>query len=73
MLHPHIQYFGSLLRLYSHQNFGSGLEKKLEEPGNLSPKPRSAPNYSILRKLRTEMSKLETSSKEKKEINRKKY
>lgn len=58
MLHPHIKYFGSLLRLYSHQNVGSGCEKKLDEPGNQSPKPRGGPNYEILKKLRTEMSKL---------------
>lgn len=58
MLHPHIKYFGSLLRLYSHQNVGSGCEKKLDEPGNQSPKPRSGPNYEILKKLRAEMSKL---------------
>lgn len=58
MLHPHIQYFGSLLRLYSHQNFGSSCEKKLDEPGNQSPKPRSGPNNEILRRLRAEMSKL---------------
>ncbi|XP_060876834.1 microprocessor complex subunit DGCR8-like [Metopolophium dirhodum] len=58
VLHPHIKYFGSLLRLYSHQNVGSGCEKKLDEPGNQSPKPRSGPNYEILKKLRAEMSKL---------------
>lgn len=58
MLHPHIQFFGSLLRLYSHQNLGSGCEKKLDEPGNQSPKPRSGPNNEILRRLRAEMSKL---------------
>lgn len=71
MLHPHIQYFGSLLRLYSHQNVGSGREKKLEEPGNLSPKPRSTPNYSILRKLRIEMSKLEVATGKKESHKRK--
>ncbi|XP_025424709.1 microprocessor complex subunit DGCR8-like [Sipha flava] len=60
VLHPHINYFGSLLRLYSHQNVGSGCEKKLDEPGSQSPKPRSGPNYEILKKLNTEMLKLES-------------
>lgn len=62
-MHPHINYFGSLLRLYSHQNFGSGCEKKLDEPGNQSPKQRGGPNPDILKQLRAEMSKLETKIK----------
>lgn len=59
VLHPHINAFGSLLRLYNHQNFGSGCEKKLDEPGTSSPKPLAGPNYNILKKLKEEMSKLE--------------
>jgi len=59
VLHPHISYFGSLLRLYSHQNIGNGCEKKLDEPGSQSPKPRSGPNDEILKQLKIEMSKLE--------------
>jgi len=59
VLHPHISYFGSLLKLYSHQNIGNGCEKKLDEPGSQSPKPRSGPNDEILKQLKIEMSKLE--------------
>ncbi|XP_050524933.1 microprocessor complex subunit DGCR8-like [Daktulosphaira vitifoliae] len=59
VLHPHINVFGSLLRLYNHQNFGNGCEKKLDEPGISSPKPVTGPNYNILKKLKEEMSKLE--------------
>jgi len=57
VLHPHISYFGSLLRLYSHQNYGSGCEKKLDETEETS-KPRNGPNNEILRRLRVEMSNL---------------
>ncbi|VVC41028.1 WW domain,Double-stranded RNA-binding domain [Cinara cedri] len=59
VLHPHIKYFGSLLRLYSHQNVGSSSEKKPDEPGTQSPQHRGVANEDILIKLRTEMSKLE--------------
>lgn len=60
MLHPHINYFGSLLRLYSHQNLDSCSEKKINDPGDQSPKPRGGPNYEILQQLRDEMIKLES-------------
>jgi len=62
-MHPHIHYFGSLLRLYSDQNFGNGSEKKLEDPGHQSPTPRSGPNNKILRQLRETMLKLEERKK----------
>ncbi|XP_050422563.1 microprocessor complex subunit DGCR8-like [Adelges cooleyi] len=63
VLHPHINAFGSLLRLYNYQNFGSGSEKKLDEPGCTSPKQNSEPNLDILNKLKEEMTKLERDGK----------
>ncbi|VVC25675.1 WW domain,Double-stranded RNA-binding domain [Cinara cedri] len=59
VLHPHIKYFGSLLRLYSHQNVGSSSEKKPDEPGTKSPRPRGSPDQNILDQLKKAMSKLE--------------
>lgn len=61
MLHPHITLFGSLLRLYSHQDYGSSYEKKLDDPGTRSPKlTKTLPNRDILRQLREEIAILET-------------
>lgn len=60
MLHPHIKYFGSLLRLYSHQNIGSSCEKKLEDLDAESPQSRGGANQIILDLLKEEMSKIES-------------
>lgn len=60
-LHPHVRYWGSLLRLYGSKSVKSCKEKKLEEQQItlLQDKARhNEPNYAVLEKLRQEMRKL---------------
>ena len=61
MLHPHINTWGSLLRLYGNRSVKSFKEKKQEEQEITVLQTRAAvnqPNYAILDKLKLEMSKL---------------
>jgi microprocessor complex subunit DGCR8 len=61
MLHPHIKTWGSLLRLYGNRSVKSFKEKKQEEQEITILQNQAAvnqPNYAILDKLKTEMSKL---------------
>ncbi|KAG5682513.1 hypothetical protein PVAND_011862 [Polypedilum vanderplanki] len=61
MLHPHINTWGSLLRLYGNRSVKSFKEKKQEEQEITVLQTRAAvnqPNYAILDKLKTEMLKL---------------
>ncbi|VVC32328.1 Hypothetical protein CINCED_3A004845 [Cinara cedri] len=49
VLHPHIKYFRSLLRLYSHKNVRSSNKKKLNEPGTQNPRLKeSADPYNVM-------------------------
>ncbi|XP_068155497.1 microprocessor complex subunit DGCR8 [Drosophila tropicalis] len=60
-LHPHIQTWGSLLRLYGNNSIKTFKEKKLEEQEITVLQSKAAvnqPNYAILDKLKTEMLKL---------------
>ncbi|XP_077291316.1 microprocessor complex subunit partner of drosha isoform X2 [Arctopsyche grandis] len=60
-LHPNISSWGSLLRLYGTRSVKSFKEKKQEEQEITLLQSRAAvnqPNYAILEKLRSEMSKL---------------
>jgi microprocessor complex subunit DGCR8 len=60
-LHPHINTWGSLLRLYGNRSVKSFKEKKQEEQEITVLQTRAAvnqPNYAILDKLKTEMLKL---------------
>ncbi|XP_026819394.1 microprocessor complex subunit DGCR8-like [Rhopalosiphum maidis] len=59
VLHPHIHYFGSLLRLYSHQHF-EYTENKPIRPKIKTKKYISRPDVNLLETLRTAMLKLET-------------
>ncbi|KAI8045861.1 microprocessor complex subunit DGCR8 isoform X2 [Drosophila gunungcola] len=61
ILHPHIQTWGSLLRLYGNNSIKTFKEKKLEEQEITVLQSKAAvnqPNYAILDKLKTEMLKL---------------
>ncbi|XP_075991560.1 uncharacterized protein LOC142986768 isoform X2 [Anticarsia gemmatalis] len=61
LLHPHIRFWGSLLRLYGTKSVKSFKEKKVEEQEitMLQDKARrNQPNYAVLAKLRAEMRKL---------------
>ncbi|BFF92168.1 microprocessor complex subunit DGCR8 [Drosophila madeirensis] len=61
ILHPHIQTWGSLLRLYGNNSIKTFKEKKLEEQEITVLQSKAAvnqPNYAILEKLKTEMLKL---------------
>ena len=60
-LHPHIWSWGSLLRLYGSHSLKTVKEKKQEEQQITLLQSKgavNAPNYAILDKLRTEMTKL---------------
>nr|CAG4643157.1 EOG090X04U5 [Ilyocryptus agilis] len=60
-LHPHINSWGSLLRLYGSHSLKTVKEKKQEEQQITLLQNKAAvnaPNYAILDKLRTEMTKL---------------
>lgn len=60
-IHPHINSWGSLLRLYGSQSVKSFKEKKMEEQQitNLQSKASvNSPNHAILDKLKMEMLKL---------------
>ncbi|XP_025191992.1 microprocessor complex subunit DGCR8-like [Melanaphis sacchari] len=59
VLHPHIHYYGSLLRLYSRQHF-EYKENKPIEPTVKIKKCRSCPDVNLLKTLRTAMLKLES-------------
>ncbi|KAL7727896.1 hypothetical protein ACLKA6_019460 [Drosophila palustris] len=61
ILHPHIQTWGSLLRLYGNNSIKTFKEKKLEEQEITVLQSKAAvnqPNYAILDKLKSEMLKL---------------
>ncbi|XP_030369479.1 microprocessor complex subunit DGCR8 isoform X2 [Scaptodrosophila lebanonensis] len=61
ILHPHIQTWGSLLRLYGNNSIKTFKEKKLEEQEITVLQSKAAvnqPNYAILEKLKSEMLKL---------------
>ncbi|KAH8383351.1 hypothetical protein KR009_008067, partial [Drosophila setifemur] len=61
ILHPHIQTWGSLLRLYGNNSIKTFKEKKLEEQEITVLQSKAAlnqPNHAILEKLKTEMLKL---------------
>ncbi|XP_062122954.1 microprocessor complex subunit DGCR8 [Drosophila sulfurigaster albostrigata] len=61
ILHPHIQTWGSLLRLYGNNSIKTFKEKKLEEQEITVLQSKAAvnqPNYAILDKLKCEMLKL---------------
>jgi microprocessor complex subunit DGCR8 len=61
LLHPHINTWGSLLRLYGNRSVKSFKEKKQEEQEITVLQTRAAvnqPNYAILDKLKSEMEKL---------------
>lgn len=61
ILHPHIQTWGSLLRLYGNRSVKSFKEKKQEEQEITVLQSKAAinqPNYAILDKLKLEMNKL---------------
>lgn len=61
ILHPHIQTWGSLLRLYGNRSVKSFKEKKQEEQEITVLQSKAAinqPNYAILDKLKLEMDKL---------------
>lgn len=61
LLHPHINTWGSLLRLYGNRSVKSFKEKKQEEQEITVLQTRAAvnqPNYAILDKLKSEMVKL---------------
>lgn len=61
ILHPHIQNWGSLLRLYGNNSIKTFKEKKLEEQEITVLQSKAAvnqPNYAILEKLKCEMLKL---------------
>ncbi|ALC45974.1 pasha [Drosophila busckii] len=61
ILHPHIQTWGSLLRLYGNNSIKTFKEKKLEEQEITVLQSKAAvnqPNYAILEKLKMEMLKL---------------
>ncbi|XP_063706416.1 microprocessor complex subunit DGCR8 [Culicoides brevitarsis] len=61
ILHPHIQTWGSLLRLYGNHSVKSFKEKKQEEQEITVLQSKAAinqPNYAILEKLKLEMSRL---------------
>ncbi|CAG9861561.1 unnamed protein product [Phyllotreta striolata] len=60
-LHPSINSWGSLLRLYGNRSVKSFKEKKMEEQEITSLQSKAAvnqPNYAILNKLKIELSKL---------------
>lgn len=60
-MHPHIQTWGSLLRLYGNNSIKTFKEKKLEEQEITVLQSKAAvnqPNYAILEKLKSEMLKL---------------
>ncbi|XP_039496019.1 microprocessor complex subunit DGCR8 isoform X2 [Drosophila santomea] len=61
ILHPHIQTWGSLLRLYGNNSIKTFKEKKLEEQEITVLQSKAAvnqPNHAILDKLKSEMLKL---------------
>lgn len=61
IMHPHIQTWGSLLRLYGNNSIKTFKEKKLEEQEITVLQSKAAvnqPNYAILDKLKSEMLKL---------------
>ncbi|EDV92769.1 GH18644 [Drosophila grimshawi] len=61
VLHPHIQTWGSLLRLYGNNSIKTFKEKKLEEQEITVLQSKAAvnqPNHAILEKLKCEMLKL---------------
>ncbi|XP_060859857.1 microprocessor complex subunit DGCR8-like [Metopolophium dirhodum] len=58
VLHPHIHYFGSLLRLYSHQHFEYN-ENKPNEHKPKTKQSRNHPDMNLLKKLRKAMLELE--------------
>lgn len=66
-LHPHINCWGSLLRLYGNGSVKSFKEKKLEEQEITLLQSKAAinsPNFAILDKLKLELSKLRDKRKE---------
>lgn len=61
ILHPHIQNWGSILRLYGNNSIKTFKEKKQEEQEITILQSKAAinqPNYAILNKLKEEMTKL---------------
>lgn len=64
VLHPHVQFFGSLLRLYSHQHFEYNENKPIKPKTSETEKYRSRPDVNLLKTLRKNMLKLELETKE---------
>lgn len=63
-MHPHINNWGSLLRLYGSRSIKTPREKKIEEQEITTLQNRAAanqPNWAILEKLKGAMLKLEQS------------
>lgn len=63
-MHPHINNWGSLLRLYGSRSVKTPREKKIEEQEITTLQNRAAanqPNWAILEKLKDAMLKLEES------------
>lgn len=61
LLHPHIDNWGSLLRLYGNRSIKNAKEKKLEEQEITQLQSKAAvnqPNFAILNKLKEEMIKV---------------
>jgi len=58
-LHPHVHYFGSLLRLYSNQHLEYN-ENKPDSPKSETKEERDGPDVNLLQKLRTVMLELES-------------
>ncbi|KAL4083446.1 hypothetical protein QTP88_028762 [Uroleucon formosanum] len=61
LLHPHIDNWGSLLRLYGNRSIKNAKEKKLEEQEITQLQSKAAvnqPNFAILNKLKEEMLKI---------------
>ncbi|KAL4136033.1 hypothetical protein QTP88_007605 [Uroleucon formosanum] len=67
VLHPHVHYFGSLLRLYSHQHFEYN-EKKLNEPKPKTKQYTAQPDVNLLKKLKKTMLKLESQTNDRKKM-----
>ncbi|KAE9533513.1 hypothetical protein AGLY_009151 [Aphis glycines] len=64
VLHPHVQFFGSLLRLYSHQHFEYNENKPIKPKTFETDKYRSRPHVNLLKTLRKNMLKLELETNE---------